>query len=97
MRNYIYFVANIENDTLLLPAACVGPDSFSCSGLFAVGNEGGIHLRKQVYYFVSYYDNESPHPLWQSTIFSKVDLHDDSQMFTETENNEYCTFHYQLS
>ncbi|WVZ23405.1 hypothetical protein V8G54_001949 [Vigna mungo] len=29
---------------LLLPPACVEPDSFSCSGLFDVGNEGGIHL-----------------------------------------------------
>lgn len=30
--------------TLLLPAANVVPDSFSCSGLLTVGRGGGIHL-----------------------------------------------------
>jgi len=40
---YILIKKTIES-TLLLPAACVEPDSLSCSGLLAIGNAGGIHL-----------------------------------------------------
>jgi len=47
LRNYIQPNIKYKNEsTLLLPPACVEPDSFSCSGLFDVGNEGGIHLKK---------------------------------------------------
>ena len=33
-------------NTLLLPAAYVAVESFSCSGLFVVGRGGGTHLQK---------------------------------------------------
>jgi len=55
LRNYIQPNWKHNNEsTLLLPPACVEPDSFSCSGLFDVGNEGGIHLRKENYICLRY-------------------------------------------
>jgi hypothetical protein len=41
------FLPEKRKCTLLLPAACVLPDSFSCSGLFAVGRDGGTHLKEK--------------------------------------------------
>jgi hypothetical protein len=40
------FLPEKSKHTLLLPAAYVLPDSFSFSGLFAVGRGGGTHLKK---------------------------------------------------